>query len=162
MGHIDQKGGLKNDPKKDYVEYNTKYEKWILNENDIVMGMTDMKDKVVILGVPAIIDYSNKYVLNQRVARIIPQKSLIHPLILYYQMRDSLFINELRKYANSGVQVNLSTDAIKKMNIKLPEQSVQLELINIIEPIFSQFKDNNKSISSLKLLKKYYLDKYFR
>jgi len=34
------------------------------------MAMTDMKDSRGILGHPAMIDTSNKYVLNQRVARI--------------------------------------------------------------------------------------------
>ncbi len=70
MGHIEKGGGLRTNPKRDFVPREEKLKRWTLNKNDIVMAMTDMKDNVVILGVPAMIDKSDKYVLNQRVARI--------------------------------------------------------------------------------------------
>jgi len=70
MGHIQKGGGLRTDPKRDYVPRDNRLKKWILNKGDIVMAMTDMKDNVVILGVPAMIDKDDNYVLNQRVASV--------------------------------------------------------------------------------------------
>ena len=159
MGHIDKFGGLKINPKKDYVEFNPKYNKWILNKNDIVLGMTDMKDNVVILGVPAIIDESNKYVLNQRVAQIIVDDSKINSLVVYYQMRTNEYINELRKYANSGVQVNLTTESIKNSKIKLFKFDMINE--NKIKLLYEIFINNRSQIKKLSLLKTLYLNKYF-
>ena len=51
MGHIQKGGGLRPDPKKDYVPRTERLMRWVLNKGDIVMAMTDMKDNVVILGV---------------------------------------------------------------------------------------------------------------
>lgn len=161
MGHISINGGLKLNPKKDYVERNEKISKYILNENDIVLGMTDMKDKVVILGVPALIDKSNYYVLNQRVARIISNTNNINPIILYYQMRQQEFINTLRTKANSGVQVNLTTDSIKNMIVKVPTQNEQHKIIKQIAPLVEIQKINNIEIKKLQDLKQKYLNKFF-
>ena len=161
MGHININGGLKIEPKKDYVENDKKFSKWILNKYDIVLGMTDMKDKVIILGVPALIDESNKYVLNQRVARISIDSNIVHPLLVYYQMRDQVFIDELRKYANSGVQVNLTTDSIKNMEIKIPDNLINNYLNNKIENIYNIYENNRKKIRLLKECKNKLLKKFF-
>ena len=88
MGHIERGGGLKLNPKKDFVSREMDVEKWILNKGDIIMAMTDMKDNVVILGVPAMIDKDDHYVLNQRVARIYlkDNSKLISNYLLYIQL----------------------------------------------------------------------------
>ncbi|WP_154859630.1 restriction endonuclease subunit S [Cyclobacterium xiamenense] len=98
MGHIERGGGLRTDPKRDYAPREERLERYILDKGDIVMAMTDMKDNVVILGVPAMIDESDRYVLNQRVARIYLKNrdSLINEYLLYVQLKDPDFIAELQ------------------------------------------------------------------
>lgn len=151
MGHIEKGGGLRINPKKDFVPREDKLQKWVLNKNDIVMAMTDMKDNVVILGVPAMIDKSNHYVLNQRVARIyLPNNSkLINPYLLYIQLNDSEFIATLQSKANSGVQVNLSTETIKDCDILIPPMELQKEKGSAIEEIYLKKENNLTQIQSL-------------
>ncbi|HHT00441.1 MAG TPA: restriction endonuclease subunit S [Thiomicrospira sp.] len=98
MGHIEKGGGLRQNPKINYVPREERINKHILNKGDIVMAMTDMKDNVVILGVPAMIDKNNHYVLNQRVARIYlkPNSKIINNYLLYIQLNDKDNISVLQ------------------------------------------------------------------
>jgi type I restriction enzyme S subunit len=151
MGHISTEGGLRSSPKKDFVKRIEKYSKWILNKRDIILAMTDMKDNVVILGVPALIDEDDKYVLNQRVARIfLNEKSpLLSILILYMQMNEKNFISELQAKANSGVQVNLGTDTIRSSQVLVPTKERQEEILLTLVGIFDKLDSNRIQIKKL-------------
>jgi type I restriction enzyme, S subunit len=155
MGHIERGGGLRTNPKKDYVPREKNLERWILNKGDIVMAMTDMKDNVVILGVPAMIDKEDNYVLNQRVARIYlkSNKKLLNNYLLYIQLKDSDFIANLQSKANSGVQVNLSTAAIKESDIIIPPIEVQNEIGNTITDLYLKKENNDMQIQTLAKLR---------
>jgi type I restriction enzyme S subunit len=151
MGHIKRGGGLRTDPKKDFVPRLEKLTRWILKKGDIIMAMTDMKDNVVILGVPAMIDKSDKYVLNQRVARIYLKSTtrLINNYLLYIQLKDSEFITNLQSKANSGVQVNLSTETIKDCDIIIPHMELQEEIGKTITNLYLKKEQNDIQIKTL-------------
>ena len=155
MGHISADGGLRPSPKKDFVKRCEKFEKWILNKRDIILAMTDMKDNVVILGVPALIDQDNKYVLNQRVGRIfLKENSAIDSiLILYMQMKEKNFISELQSKGNSGVQVNLGTDTIRQTKIIVPAKEFQKEILPQVESIFDKLDQNRNHTQQLETLR---------
>lgn len=161
MGHISPNGGLKAAPKKDFVTRSTKYEKFILRKRDIVLAMTDMKDNVVILGVPALVDCDDKYVLNQRVARINLKKNseLCNILILYMQMRDSAFISDLQSKANSGVQVNLGTESIRGCKIIVPAKRHQEQMTEQLSCLFEKLELNRNQIEKLEKLRDILLPK---
>lgn len=151
MGHIEKGGGLRANPKRDYVPRGGKIGRYILNKGDIVMAMTDMKDNVVILGVPAMIDESDRYVLNQRVARIYLKNTynLINEYLLYIQLKDPDFIAELQSQANSGVQVNLSTKSIKEQKVLVPPVKLQLEIGGSITDLYLKKEHNDNQIKTL-------------
>ena len=145
IGHIEIGGGLRQSPKRSYVDRLPKYSKWVLNQGDIVMGMTDMKSNIQILGVPAMIDRSDFYVLNQRVGRL----SIKDPIhfdndFFYFQMRFDAFLEELRKKANSGVQVNLTTDAIKSTRLFAPSYITQCKIGHILRSLEDKIELNNR------------------
>ncbi|MDQ7816938.1 MAG: restriction endonuclease subunit S [Melioribacteraceae bacterium] len=155
MGHIERGGGLRKNPKRDYVLRENKLKKWVLNKGDIVMAMTDMKDNVVILGVPAMIDKENNYVLNQRVARIYLRNNekLINNYLLYIQLKNLEFIANLQSKANSGVQVNLSTTTISDCDIVIPPIEIQKECVDVITQLFWKKEINDKQIRTLEKLR---------
>lgn len=155
MGHIQKGGGLRSDPKRDYVPRTDRLKKWVLNKGDIVMAMTDMKDNVVILGVPAMIDKSDIYVLNQRVARIYlkDKTKLLSNYLLYIQLKDTEFIQVLQSKANSGVQVNLSTETIRDCDIIIPPIELQKEKVSTIENLYFKVEENQTQIRTLTALR---------
>jgi type I restriction enzyme S subunit len=161
MGHIEPGGGLRYSPKSDFVPRTEKLEKWILNEEDIVMAMTDMKASLGILAHPAMIDQSDKYVLNQRVARIYLDNSdnLINNHLLYLQLKTDKAIAILQSKAHGGVQVNLSTEAIKSTQIIIPPRSIQEKVYGLIEGKLKKIRNNRKQIKTLEKLRDIILPK---
>ena len=161
MGHIEKGGGLKTNPKRDYVPRNNKLSRWVLNKGDIVMAMTDMKDNVVILGAPAMIDKDDTYVLNQRVARIYLKSNtkLISQYFLYIQLKNPDFIADLQSKANSGVQVNLSTDAIKNSEIIIPPMKTQIEKGQLMMDSYLKKEKNDIQIRTLEKFRNTLLSK---
>jgi type I restriction enzyme S subunit len=155
MGHIAIGGGLRSNPKKDFVPREEKLRRWTLNKNDIIMGMTDMKDNVVILGVPAMIDKSDKYVLNQRVARIYldSTEKLLNTYLLYIQLSNKEFIASLQSKASSGVQVNLSTEVIRDCDIIIPPIELQKEKGTAITELYLKKENNDNQIQVLSKLR---------
>ena len=155
MGHIQPGGGLRFAPKADFVPRTDKLKRWVLNKNDIVMAMTDMKDNMGILGHPALVDISNKYALNQRVARIhLENSSKLNSIYLVYlQLSTEEAISLLQSKANSGVQVNLTTEAIKSIPITIPPTSIQNRVLETIQPIFIKLNMNRSQIQTLEKLR---------
>ncbi len=135
MGHIEKGGGLRKSPKKNFVPRSEKLKKWILNKDDIVMAMTDMKDNVVILGVPALIDKNNHYVLNQRVARIVADNHIVDCNFLFNYLKWEEFLFALQSKASSGVQVNLSIETIKKSVLLLPSIEEQKAIASVLSSL---------------------------
>ncbi len=96
------------------------------------MSMTDMKSSMALLGHTALMSISNIFLLNQRVGRIRANESSVlnFPyLFLHSNLEET--IDDLRSRANSGVQVNLSTEEIKKTPILVPDEKAH-DLFNQI------------------------------
>lgn len=155
MGHIEPGGGLRYSPKTDFVPRAEKLKKWILSEGDIVMAMTDMKDSMGILGHPAMIDKSDTYVLNQRVARIYlnSNECLINNHFLYLQLKTDVAIAIIQSKAHGGVQVNLPTEAIRSIPIIVPLEPDQEKGFKLLEGYLLKSQNNRKQIRTLEKLR---------
>ncbi|STQ84208.1 restriction endonuclease subunit S [Helicobacter fennelliae] len=163
MGHIESGGGLRYFPKAHYVKINDKMTKWVLNEDDIVLAMTDMKDSLGILGYPAMVDKSNYYVLNQRVARIYlkSKDDFLHNYFLFLYLSLQENIQKLQSLANGGVQVNLSTEAIKNFTITIPPLEFQSQNNQAFINIIKKYKNNRKQIQNLQAMRDLMLRRMF-
>lgn len=111
------------------------------------MCMTDMKGNVALLGHTALMNEDDKYIVNQRVGLLRPKNDVgIDYPYLYILTNSFDFIEELRSRANSGVQVNLSTNEIKKSKILIAPKSIneQFDLItkSFYDKIFEITNEN--------------------
>lgn len=164
IGHIAIGGGLRKEPKKNYVHKTSKLDKFILQKGDIVMAMTDMKDNVTILGVSAMVEEDNKYILNQRVACLRKKTTIeFDDKFVYYQMRTRRFLLPLQKQANRGVQVNLTTDHIRNSIVFLPSLAEQKKISSLFTDIESKIDNNYKICKVLEsqaqaLFKNWFID----
>lgn len=127
MGHIKKGGGLNAEGTKSYFSKSKahKLSKYVLKKGDLLMCMTDMKGNVALLGHTALMNEDDKYIVNQRVGLLRPKndEGIDYPY-LYILTNSFDFIEELRSRANSGVQVNLSTNEIKKSKILIAPKSI--------------------------------------
>jgi type I restriction enzyme S subunit len=127
MGHIKKGGGLNAEGTKSYFSKSKaqKLSKYVLKKGDLLMCMTDMKGNVALLGHTALMNEDDKYIVNQRVGLLRPKNDVCIDYPYLYILTNSFdFIEELRSRANSGVQVNLSTNEIKKSKILIAPKSI--------------------------------------
>jgi type I restriction enzyme S subunit len=149
MGHIKKGGGLNAEGTKSYYSKSkaNKLVKYVLKKGDLLMCMTDMKGNVALLGHTALMNEDNKYIVNQRVGLLRPKNNVgIDYPYLYILTNSFDFIEELRSRANSGVQVNLSTNEIKKSKILMAPKPIneKFDLItkSFYDKIFEIIKEN--------------------
>ena len=166
MGYINRGGGFKEDTTPVFVpqNYPKNLDKFILKLNDITIAMTDMKNSMALLGYCARIPHNNRFVLNQRVGRIrVIRNDILDPIYLYYYLNSSKQIDYLRANANSGVQVNLGTDTIKKSILKIPSIEKQREIANILFALDQKIELNTQINQTLEqiaqaLFKSWFVD----
>lgn len=166
MGYINRGGGFKEDTTPVFVpqNYPKNLDKFILKLNDITIAMTDMKNSMALLGCCARISHNNRFVLNQRVGRIrVVRNDILDPIYLYYYLNSSKQIDYLRTNANSGVQVNLGIDTIKKSILKIPSIEKQREIANILFALDQKIELNTQINQTLEqiaqaLFKSWFVD----
>lgn len=145
QGHINRGGGFNIDGTKSwYPTLNcTKLSKYILKKSDVLMAMTDMKDNVAILGNTAIMPIDDKYILNQRVG-LLRSKGLysINNYYIYLLKNNFEFLEDLRSRANSGVQVNLSADAIKSSQVVIASDIINKKFCAIAKSLIEKYMFN--------------------
>ena len=162
MGYILRGGGFKEDNSPVFASTSSKgyQKKYALEKKDLTIAMTDMKDKMAILGCCALIEESNRFLLNQRVGRIrVKDCKIIDSEYLYLYMNYPKNIDQIRSKSNSGVQVNLSTDVIKNTQILIPEISLMGKFSEISNDLFSNIFKNNITMKTLVEIKDLLLPK---
>lgn len=162
MGHIKVGGGFNDSCKTDYLisDASQKMKKYILETGDVLMSMTDMKDNVRLLGHTALFYEQNvNFLVNQRVGLIKAKKEITNYPYIYCLTNNKTFLNEIRKRANSGVQVNLSTDGIKTTPTIMPPLSLMAKFGSLSYPIFERIFSSLKENQSLAELRDFLLPK---
>ena len=152
MGDINKGGGFKPGKTKGYFpkSMSTKLNKYILKNGDLLMSMTDMKDAVSLLGHTALMIYEDEYIVNQRVGLIRVKNDLnIEYPYLYLLTNNDDFIAGIRAGANSGVQVNLSTQGIKETEFIIADKETNKVFNNVVMPLFEKRKANSQMIKEL-------------
>ena len=132
---------------KDSGKY-TDFEDDTLLKNDLIMILSDVA-KGNLIGMTAIIDENNKYLLNQRIALLRIENPLITNAYFLY-----LYINFNRKYfinMSTGMsQLNINKKTVEDFPVNLPN----IEEQNKIAILFKNYEDNiKKQASKVKLLK---------
>ena len=153
------KNGSVNLSKTNKIKPNSKFSKYIIHNNDILIALTGAT--IGKIGLFKSID-DNIYYLNQRVGRFnnITNK-IIHKYLLYLLLY-SYFKEEIIKLCSSGERGNISTKVIlKKIKIPLPSLEVQRQIVDELSSIETSIKAVETRITQLKREKDQY-KKYSR
>ena len=152
MGDIKKGGGFNPSKTKGYFSKALcgKLKKYILKNGDLLMSMTDMKDAISLLGHTALMIYEDEYIVNQRVGLIRANNDLnIDYPYLYLLTNNEDFIANLRAGANSGVQVNLSTQGIKDTEFIIADKKINKAFNDLAKPLFEKRKANSLMMKEL-------------
>lgn len=119
------------DPK--YIDSSRKeeFEKFLLNEGDILMSLTGNVGRVGVAGrehLPAL--------LNQRVARItVLNEKMLHAQYAFYFLRSDLFARQCAASGQGMAQLNVSTKKIAEIKIPLPPLAEQKAIVKKLDSL---------------------------
>ncbi len=109
----------------DYLDYQIK-------QNDILISMTGTAGKRD-YGNVCMVDIEGKYLLNQRVGRIIPNDKII-PQFLFIVLNQEKTKDNFYANVTGGVrQGNISNKQIEAIQIPIPEKEIQKEIVVKVE-----------------------------
>lgn len=156
LGSIDADGNLLNNNKyinSENVKLSTK-----LQKDDIVMVLTDKNRECNFIGKCVIVPENDKYVLNQRLERLIP-KNNINTMYIKELLSSTKIRNKIKGMAQGAVQVNISFNDIKNIKVELHDNHEIIGMIfQKIDELISLHIEKREKLNELK---KYYLNKIF-
>ena len=119
------------DPKYYPIGSRQEIEKYMLNENDLLMSLTGNVGRVGFLNkemLPA--------ALNQRVGCLRGSEKIIDKEYLYYYFQSESFKKDCLESAKGVAQLNISTEWLKSYGILLPPLSEQKRITNKVKELF--------------------------
>jgi len=161
--NVNEEGKLRFSERDKFVspELCKRYSRFILNRGDIVIVMTDMTQRLGILGKCVIIDKDNSYILNQRMGRIIPNNSKILTRYLYYFINSPLFLKPLHSLSKGAVQKYVNTGDIKENKVLVPPIQTQKRIAVILSAYDDLIENNTRRVKILEEMARRIYEEWF-
>jgi type I restriction enzyme, S subunit len=149
--NIDEEGRLRLGDRDKHVSHEIceRYSRFKLNKRDLVMAMTDMTQRLGILGKCAVIDQEDRYILNQRIGRVTAHEDIVLTQYLYYFINSDFFLKPLHALAKGAVQKYVNTGDIKDSWVRVPPLSVQRRIAGILSAYDELIENNQRRIKIL-------------
>lgn len=139
--------------KVNYWKYDSTLSKYELNNNDLIISMTDVTPAKNLIGRMALVNDSyDLYYLNQRVGKLISK--LANRCYLKELSNSHIWRKFSVLFASLGVQANLSTKDIKNARIPLPSLPEQDKIAEVLTNIDNQITQEKDKLEKLKEQKK--------
>lgn len=153
--------------KANFTDTNTKWtteisdKKYICRPNDLLVLLTDLTQSCELLGKPILLSQDDGNVLlNQRIVKIIPNRKLEKPFLLYLLLTDDF--HELIVSTASGTTVKHSSNKVlQSFNFYLPCLEEQTKIANFLSAIDQKIEVVTQQIEQAKTWKKGLLQQMF-
>lgn len=161
MGNLYQ-GSLKLDRSPVFlpVSFKKEYEKFIVKPSELLMSMTGTvgkKDYGFVVQMP---DSCPEFMLNQRVAKIVPKEPIIKKFLLQLLKSDAFLVN-LYSLPGGTKQANLSASQLKEIALRVPIKEEQYKISECLNTMDKIVIAQIEKIEFLKSHKKSLLEKLF-
>lgn len=161
LGNFSESNTFKyNDAKATY--YGAEFPKeFILEENDLILPLTEQVEGL--FGNTALVPKSTgyKFVLNQRVGKIICDESKVDKIYLHYLLATEIVKKQLEARASGTRQRNISPENIYDVTVDLPDINTQHKIGLILMNIESQIEKNNDMVKKLQVLSQAIFNQFF-
>ena len=153
--------------KANFTDTNTKWtteisdKKYICRPNDLLVLLTDLTQSCELLGKPILLSQDDGNVLlNQRIVKIIPNRKLEKPFLLYLLLTDDF--HELIVSTASGTTVKHSSNKVlQNFHFYLPCLEEQTKIANFLSAIDQKIEVVVQQIEQAKQWKKGLLQQMF-
>jgi type I restriction enzyme S subunit len=105
---------------------------FILKKGDLILSLTGTLGKRD-YGYTVIIDQDGEFLLNQRVAKIIPFNSVISTMFVDYIMKSEQYLSQIYSLPFGTKQANLSNDNVMSASCALPSLQEQNTIVNYLD-----------------------------
>lgn len=125
---------------------------WV-TDGDLIIAMTDVTPTMNLIGRGAIIERSEKMLLNQRVG-LIKTNSRISSKFLCLFFNGEYWRDYAKKSSGLGAQANLGTKEILDGHVVLPTVVEQEQIVRTVSTIANSIRSKQLSVSKLNNIKK--------
>ena len=143
----------------DFISYDSKYDKYLIVEKDILIGLTGAKSGSGYVGKLGVVKGQGKFYLNQRVAKIIPKRFSIDLTRLL--LTSDQFLNEVWIRCNEGAQANISVEDVMKCPIPKINDNEVYKLEEKSKLIYDSIEKNKLKIGYSQILQKSLINQIF-
>ena len=135
-------------------KYLKKLKQFTVGKGDILLSLTGTLGKKD-YGYAIQLKTDDVYLLNQRVAKLIP-KPIINSDFLLYLLRSDIFLNQLYMFPSGTKQANLSNSDLLSIHIAIPEMEEQKQITNYLNKTLEKFDlAISKAQKEIQLIKEY-------
>lgn len=136
----------------DKIKEDDKYKKYVVKKNDILMSMTGN----IKIG---IYKSENDSYLNQRLIKFYDYDKCINSHYLMYWMK-FYGLDKMQFLTKGSIQGNLSSKELENLEIPIPNDKIQKEIIDTLEVLNNNIKTCEKQIEESKFILKKYIELY--
>lgn len=134
------------------IKYNTKYNKYEIKYNDIIMSMTGN----IKIGIYKL---QEKSYLNQRVIKFYDFTKGVLPNYIYYYL-DILSISNLQYLTKGSIQGNISSKELENLQIPITSLKIQNKIVEQLDVLSENNDTLEKNIGEFKKIMKYYVESH--
>lgn len=146
-GNFYEKGGFKLRPGKDRFYVGEIPDRYILPEGSMIVAMTEQAEGL--LGSPALMPESGRYLHNQRLGRVRAVECRADLRFLYYLFNTNLVRQQLRN-SSSGAKVrHTSPERIYRARVIVPEPATQRKIAAVLAAYDDLIETNKRRIALL-------------
>jgi type I restriction enzyme S subunit len=153
MGNLYQnKLDLKRKPVFYPDDFKERYAEFVLNEGDQIISLTGTMGKEDYGFTVEIGETYQTLLLNQRVARLDQISDKVRKDYILYFLQSRRFLNYLYRIAKGTKQANLSTAAMRKLEVLCPPLREQQEIAHILSSVDRKLEAEEKRKAALQTL----------
>ena len=135
-------------------------QKYVLNRNDLAMVLNDKTQKGNIIGRCILIDENDKYVYNQRTARLTP-KIEVNPYYLHQLINSPTIHKKIFALSQGATQIYINKDDLLNIKLPIPNTEVQNEFGNLFSNVNKKIELSSLRVNQMILFKKSMLQQMF-
>jgi type I restriction enzyme S subunit len=118
--------------------YAIEYKSFLLDDEDLIIAMTDMAGDPKILGVPTLVANKNgrNFLMNQRVGKLFGFSKEIHVPYLRYFLTSPKTKEMYKSKGAGGLQINISKADVLSVHVPFPNITEQQRIVAILDQAF--------------------------
>lgn len=148
-GNFQARGGLQiRDGKETFYEGEFPPD-FLLDEGDLLIAMTDLKQNAPILGSVLRVPESGRYLHNQRLGLVTDVTENVDSGFLYYLLNSEVVRSRLRATATGATVRHTAPERIYSAEIRLPSIGEQVRIAGSLESLDHMIENNRRRIAIL-------------